>query len=77
MSKALCIFQIDQTANRNDIARGEFFSGQLWAQIQRPNIAALHFDIATRLREEITGDKRSADCLKMEDFDELVAFWSR
>ena len=74
---ALDIWSIDPSAHRNEIARTTFLKGKSFEATGKMQKASIALRVACRLRKEITKEDRDGRSLKMEDFDEIVAFWTR
>ncbi|KAJ5715180.1 uncharacterized protein N7483_012361 [Penicillium malachiteum] len=74
---ALDIWSVDPSAHNNEIARSTFLKGKLFEVTGKTQKASIAFKVACRLRKQITKEDRDANCLTMQDFDEIVAFWAR
>lgn len=68
---------MDPNAHKPEIARTTFLKGKLFEASGKPQKASIALRVATRLWKEITKKDRDVKSLAMEDFDGLVAFWSR
>jgi hypothetical protein len=77
INKALDIWSVDPGPYKSEIARATFFKGKLFEASGKAQKASIAFRVSGRLRKEITGQHRELKSLLMEDFDELVAFWTR
>ncbi|KAK1751457.1 hypothetical protein QBC47DRAFT_391863 [Echria macrotheca] len=74
---ALDIWSVEPDAHKNEIARTTFLKGKIFEASGKGQKASIALRVASRLRREITKEERDVRSLTMEDFDKLVAFWSR
>ncbi len=77
LNEALDILSVDPSAHKNEIGRSTFFKAKVFEATGKAQKAAIAFRVASRLRREVTKEDREVKSLKMEDFDEIVAFWAR
>ena len=77
INAALDVWSVDPEAHKNEIARSTFLKGSVFEAMGKAKKASIAFRVATRLINEITQQEREAGALTAEDFDEIVAFWSR
>jgi hypothetical protein len=68
---------MDPNVHKSEIARTTFLKGKLFEASGKTQKASIALRVATRLWKEITKKDRDVKSLAMEDFDGLVAFWSR
>jgi predicted negative regulator of RcsB-dependent stress response len=74
---ALDIWAVDSNAHGNEIARSTFLKGKVLKTLGKKDEALAAFKYACKERRRITKEDRTLESLKMEDFDRIVAFWSR
>ncbi|KAM0806780.1 putative Tetratricopeptide repeat domain-containing protein [Seiridium cardinale] len=77
INSALDIWSVDPSAHKNEIARTTFLKGKLFMAMGKSQKASIAFKVASRLRKEITKQDRDVKSLTIEDFNEIVAFWTR
>ncbi|KAJ5129351.1 uncharacterized protein N7515_005390 [Penicillium bovifimosum] len=77
VNAALDIWSVDPSAHKNEIARTTFLKGKLLEAMGKTQKASVAFRVACRLRREITKEDRDMKTLTTEDFDGIIAFWSR
>lgn len=75
---ALQTWSYDAETYKPELARTTFLKARLLEELGKTHKATVAFKVAARLRAEIVpGDKRDVGSLRPEDFDCLLAFWSR
>jgi hypothetical protein len=74
---ALDIWSVDPNAHKNEIARTTFLKGKLFEATGKSQKASIALRVASRLRKEITKEDRDVKSLTTQDFDDIIAFWTR
>jgi hypothetical protein len=78
INNALQTWSYDAEVYKPALARTTFLKAKLLQQLGQKQKANVAFKVAGRLRRELVpDDTRDIADLTTEDFDSLVAFWSR
>ncbi|KAH7323575.1 tetratricopeptide repeat domain-containing protein [Rhexocercosporidium sp. MPI-PUGE-AT-0058] len=77
INDALKTWSFDPESYKPELARTTFLKARLLAKLGKTQKAAVTLKVACRLRKEVTGKVEDSSSLTSEDFDRLVAFWSR
>ncbi len=78
INAALQTWSYDAEVYKPELARTTFLKAKLLDQLGKTQKAGIAFKVAARLRKELVPeDKRDVKELAPDDFDRLVAFWSR
>ncbi|KAI0100946.1 tetratricopeptide repeat domain-containing protein [Nemania sp. FL0031] len=78
INEALKIWDYDASVYKPELARTTFLKARLLEQLGETQKANIAFQAAQRLRDDVVpNDKRDVRSLEPEDFDCLLAFWSR
>lgn len=77
INAALDVWSVDPSAHKGEIARSTFLKARLFESTGKSQKGSIALRVAGRLRKEITKEDRDVKTLRMEDFDEIIAFWTR
>ena len=78
INAALQTWSYDAESYKPELARTTFLKARLLEQLGREQEGNIAFKVAGQLRKEIEPeDNRDVKDLSAEDFDHLLAFWSR
>ncbi|KAI0858271.1 hypothetical protein F4860DRAFT_486771 [Xylaria cubensis] len=78
INEALKIWSYDAMVYKPELARTTFLKARLLEQLGKTQKANIAFKVVQRLRADVVpNDKRDVRSLEPQDFDCLLAFWSR
>jgi len=77
INNALKTWSFDQDANKAYIARTTFLKAKVFEASGRSQKATVALKVASRLRQDITKERREPASLTVEHFDSLITFWGQ
>ena len=77
LDSALAYWTVDPEINKHQIARTNFLKAKVLDASGNSLKASAALKLASRLRQEITKERRDPASLTIDDFQSIVTFWFR